>query len=359
MNWDWEKLQEKRQRQPNANKPQQQGNTPPPKFPDFGEKFKNFKPSSFRGWKVLGLAAIALWAASGFFIVGPDEVGVIQRFGQYNRTVGEGPHIRLPYPIESHLKPNITQWQRLEIGFRGAAGGQTRLVPVEASMLTSDENVVMVQFVVQYRIGQKEDNARKFLFNLTGQHETVKSAAEAAMREVIGKSKIDAALTEGKAEIQLATKTLLQNILDAYDAGVEIGTLQMQDVHAPQEVMTAFRDVASAREDKIRSTNEAEKYRNEFIPEAQGIAARILNEAEAYKENVVRKAQGETQRFLAVVTEYNKAKDITKKRMYLEAMEAILSAPGMEKIIMPKDTGERTLPLLPLGSTAIGAGGKK
>lgn len=359
MNWDWEKLQEKRQRQPSANRPQQQGNTPPPKFPDFGEKFKNFKPSSFRGGKLLGLAAIALWGASGFFIVGPDEVGVIQRFGQYNRTVGDGPHVRLPYPIESHLKPNITQWQRLEIGFRGGSGGQTRLVPVEASMLTSDENVVMVQFVVQYRIGAKEGNARKFLFNLTGQHETVKSAAEAAMREVIGKSKIDAALTEGKAEIQLTTKTLLQGILDAYDAGVEIGTVQMQDVHAPQDVMTAFRDVASAREDKVRSTNEAEAYRNKYIPEAQGIAARTINEAEAYKETVVFKAQGESQRFLAVLEEYNKARDVTKKRMYLEAMEAILSAPGMEKIIMSKDTGDRTLPLLPLSPIGNDAGGKK
>jgi membrane protease subunit HflK len=271
-----------------------------------------------------------LWAASGFFIVGPDEVGVIQRFGEYNRTVGEGPHIRLPYPIESHLKLNITQWQRLEIGFRAVAGGQTRLVPVEASMLTSDENVVMVQFIIQYRIGQKEDNAKKFLFNLTGQHETVRSAAEAAMREVIDKSKIDAELTEGKAEIQLTTKTLLQTILDEYDAGVEIGTLQMQDVHAPQEVMTAFCDVASARENKIHFINEAEKYHNEFIPEARGIAARILNEAEAYKENVVLRAQGESQRFLAIVAEYNKTKDVTKKRMYLEAMESILSAPGME-----------------------------
>lgn len=307
----------------------------------------------------MGLAAIVLWAASGFFIVGPDEVGVIQRFGQYNRTVGEGPHVRLPYPIESHLKPNITQWQRLEIGFRGGSGGQTRLVPVEASMLTSDENVVMVQFVVQYRIGAKEGNARKFLFNLTGQHETVKSAAEAAMREVIGKSKIDAALTEGKAEIQLTTKTLLQGILDAYDAGVEIGTVQMQDVHAPQDVMTAFRDVASAREDKVRSTNEAEAYRNKYIPEAQGIAARTINEAEAYKETVVFRAQGESQRFLAVLEEYNKAKDVTKKRMYLEAMETILSAPGMEKIIMSKDAGDRTLPLLPLGSLGNDAGGKK
>ncbi|CAK7002399.1 MAG: Modulator of FtsH protease HflK [Desulfovibrio sp.] len=348
MNWDWEKLQEKRSRQPGAKKPpQQQGNTPPPKFPDFGEKFKNFK-FSFPAGKFLILIALVLWGVSGFFIVAPEEEGVILRFGEYNRSVGAGPHLRLPFPIESHLKPKVTQVQRFEIGFRSGAtrSGQVQLMPAEASMLTSDENVVMVQFIVQYRI----KDAVKFLFKLAGQHETVKSAAEAAMRETIGKSKIDAALTEGKVAIQNATLELLQEILDSYDAGIEVRVVQMQDVHAPQEVMTAFRDVASAREDKVRKTNEAEAYRNKFIPEAQGVAERMINEAEAYKESVIRKAQGESQRFLAVLAEYNKAKDVTKKRMYIEAMESILAEPSMEKIILPKSTGDRTLPVLPLGA---------
>ena len=355
MNWDWEKLQEKRQRQPGAKKPAPQGQgTPPPKLPNFGEKFKNFKPISFP-LKFLVLIPLVLWALSGIFIVAPDEEGVILRFGKYDRTVEPGPHIRMPFPIESHIKPKVTQVQRIEVGFRSppnvsSVQSQVRSVPEEASMLTSDENIVTVQFIIQYRIA----DSRKFLFNLARQHETVKSAGEAAMREAIGKSKIDAALTEGKVEIQMETQKLLQSILDRYDAGISVLAVQMQDVHVPKEVMTAFRDVASAREDKVRSTNLADAYRNQLIPEAQGAAAQILNEAEAYKETVILRAQGESERFLAVLAEYNKAKDVTRQRMYIEAMESILSDAGIEKIILPKETGGNTLPILPLGSTFQG-----
>lgn len=358
MNWDWEKLQEKRQRQSGAPRPQPQQGQTPPKLPDFGGKLKNIK---FPAGKFLVLIALVLWGVSGFFIVSPDEQGVILRFGEYNRTVEPGPHLRLPYPIESHLKPKVTQVQRIEIGFRSplnvsSVQGQVRAVPEEAAMLTSDENIVNVQFIIQYRIS----DSRKYLFNLARQHESVKSAGEAAMRETIGKSKIDAALTDGKLEIQLETQRLLQEILDRYDGGITVLTVQMQDVHAPKDVMTAFRDVASAREDRVKSTNKAEAERNKMIPEAQGIAAQIINEAEAYKEAAIRKAQGEGQRFLALLQEYNKAQDITKKRLYIEAMEEILSAPGIEKIILPKETGERALPLLPLGdgNTSLGRSGK-
>ena len=350
MNWDWEKLQEKRQRQPGAKKPPQQGpSIPPPKIPNFGEKFKNFKPISLP-LKFLALIPLVLWILSGIFIVSPDEEGVILRFGQYNRTVAPGPHIRMPFPIESHLMPKVTQVQRIEVGFRSLPNvtnvqSQVRAVPEEASMLTSDENIVSVQFIIQYRI----NDSRKFLFNIARQHETVKSAGEAAMREAIGKSKIDAALTEGKVDIQTETQQLLQIILDRYDAGISVLAVQMQDVHVPKEVMTAFRDVASAREDKVRSTNLADAYRNQLIPEAQGMAAQLINEAEAYKQTVIRRAQGEGQRFLAVLSEYNKAQDVTRKRMYIEAMESILSNSGIEKIILPKETGSNTLPILPLG----------
>ena len=351
MNWDWEKLQEKRQRQPGGQKPSPQGQgTPPPKLPDFGGKFKNFKPTSLP-LKFLVLIPLVLWGLSGIFIVAPDEEGVILRFGKYDRTVGSGPHIRLPYPIESHMKPRVTQVQRIEVGFRSLPGessvqGQVRVVPEEASMLTSDENIVSVQFIIQYRI----EDSRKFLFNLARQHESVKSAGEAAMREAIGKSEIDAALTEGKVDIQMETQQLLQSILNRYDAGISVLAVQMQDVHVPKEVMTAFRDVASAREDRIRSTNLADAYRNQLIPEAQGLAARLINEAEAYKESAIRRAQGEGERFLSVLAEYNKAKDVTKKRMYIEAMESILSATNIEKIILPRELGNSTLPILPLNN---------
>lgn len=308
--------------------------------------------------KFLIIIPLVLWGLSGIFIVSPDEEGVILRFGKYDRTVTPGPHIRLPYPIESHLTPKVTQVQRIEVGFRSppnvsSVQSQVRPVPEEAAMLTSDENIVTVQFIIQYRI----KDSRKFLFNLARQHESVKSAGEAAMREAIGKSKIDAALTEGKVEIQTETLHLLQSILDRYDAGISVLTVQMQDVHVPKEVMTAFRDVASAREDKVRSTNMADAYRNQLIPEAQGMGAQIVFEAEAEKETAIRRAQGESERFLAVLAEYNKAQDVTKKRLYIEAMESILSSGGIEKIILPKEVGGNTLPILPLGSSLTGAPG--
>ncbi len=358
MNWDWEKLQEKRQRQPGGkNTGRNEGPTPPPGLPNLGDKFKNFKGFSFPLGKVLFVVGLLLWAASGIFIVSPDEEGVVLRFGKYNRTVGAGPHYSMPYPIEEVYKPKVTQVQRIEVGFRSpsratlSGQGQVRPVLEESSMLTSDENIVSVQFIVQYRIR----NSRKYLFNLARQGESVKSAAEAAMREVIGRSQIDSALTDGKLDIQNGARDLLQQILDRYDAGISILTVQMQDVHAPNEVMVAFKDVASAREDKSKAINEAEAYHNKIIPEARGVAAEIVNQAEAYKAQAIRRAEGESQRFLAVLSEYNKAKDPTRKRMYLEAMEEILSSPGMEKLIMPKDAAARTLPFLPLGP----AGGSK
>ena len=347
MNWDWDKLQEKRQRQTGprpAPKP-----APPSGSNDFGEKLKNFKGFPFPAGKLFVVLAILIWAASGFFIVDPDEEGIILRFGKYDRSVEPGPHMRLPFPIESHLKPKVKQVQRIEIGFRSppnvtAVQSQVRAMPEEAAMLTSDENIVVVQFIIQYRIR----NAAEFLFKLARQGETVKSAAEAAMREIIGKSNIDAALTGGKETIQLETQKLLQDILNTYTAGIEVIAVQMQDVHAPQEVMSSFLDVASAREDRARATNEADAYRNRIIPEAHGIVAETVNQAEAYRETVVRRAQGESQRFLAILTEYNKAKDVTQKRLYLETMEEVLSATGIEKIVLPKDAASKALPLLPL-----------
>ena len=353
MNWDWEKLQEKRQRQPGGKSGIP---TPPPGLNNLGDKFKNFKGFSFPVGKVLIAAAILLWVASGVFIVSPDEEGVVLRFGKYNRTVGPGPHYSLPFPIEDVYKPKVSQVQRIEVGFRSpartavAVQGQVRPVLEEASMLTSDENIVLVQFIVQYQIS----DSRKYLFNLARQGESVKSAAEAAMREIIGRSQIDAALTDGKLDIQNAARDLLQQILERYDAGISIVTVQMQDVHAPNEVMAAFKDVASAREDKSRAINEAEAYQNKIIPEARGVAAEIVNQAEAYRGMTVRRAEGESKRFLAVLAEYAKAKDVTRKRMYLEAMEDILSTPGMEKMVMPKDAATRTLPLLPLSPTGGG-----
>jgi len=302
------------------------------------------------GKSLLWLAggACVLWLLSGIYIVEPDEEGVVLRFGEYNRSVPPGPHYRLPFPIESVDTPKVTQVQRVEVGFRSLAkgGGQTqvRAVPEEANTLTGDENIVTVQFSVQYKIR----DAVEYLFRVTNQASVVHSAAEAAMREVIGASEIDSALTDGKLKIQDDATRLLQSILDRYEVGVQIIAVQLQDVHPPQDVIESFKDVASAREDKSRIINEAEAYRNEILPRARGQAAEMLNQAQAYRMTRIRAAEGEAGRFAAVLAEYQKARDVTKKRLYYEALEDIFSSTEMEKILLPAGATDRTLPLLPL-----------
>lgn len=342
MNWDWEKLQEKRQRQ--------SGPIPGPDLGDLNEKVKQFKQMNLPGWRVIAVVAVLIWLGSGIYIVHPDEVGVVKRFGAYNRTTESGPHYRLPFPFESVLTPQVTKIQRIEVGFRGNAaqvgvtGNQVRLVPEESLMLTGDENIVDVQFIVQFLI----ENAQDYLFNVANQDKTVKDAAEAAMREVIGYNKIDAALTDDKLTIQNDTRDLLQKTLDSYQSGIRVVAVQLQDVHPPRQVIDAFKDVASAKEDKSRFINEAEAYENDLIPKTRGEAAAITNQAQAYKESKILQAKGDSDRFTFVLEEYRKAKDITKKRLYLETMEEILSRPEVEKIIISNESMQRVFPYLPL-----------
>jgi membrane protease subunit HflK len=360
MNWDWDKLQEKRQRQPRPDSSGGKnsgggGDNEPPRRRDMDglprdplRKVREFaSPGGKTLWWLAGGACV-LWLLSGIYIVEPDEEGVVLRFGEYNRTVPPGPHYRAPFPIESVDTPKVTQVQRVEVGFRSLAkaGGQTqvRAVPEEAYTLTGDENIVNVQFSVQYKIR----DAVEYLFRVTNQAAVVQSAAEAAMREVIGTSEIDSALTDGKLKIQDDATRLLQNILDRYEVGVQIIAVQLQDVHPPQDVIEAFKDVASAREDKSRIINEAEAYRNEILPRARGQAAEMLNQAQAYRMTRIRGAEGEAGRFAAVLAEYLKARDVTKKRLYFEALEDIFSSTEMEKILLPQGATDRTLPLLPL-----------
>lgn len=361
MNWDWEKLQEKRQRQSGGGQgPGPNWGPGGPNMDPIGDSLKKLKGFNFPAGKlILGLVFL-LWLASGVFIVEPDEVGVVLQFGQYDRTVEAGPHYHLPYPVETVYKPKITEIRRVEVGFqsteRGTSFQQGALRPVKAEslMLTGDENIIDVQFIVQYQISDPV----AFLFNVTQQLWTVKSASEAAMREVIGHNVIDNALTQGKTKIQGDCRDLLQQILDRYNAGVRVVAVQMQDVHPPKEVLDAFKDVASAREDRSRITNEAEAYRNDLLPKARGNAAQIVNQAQAYKETVVKNAEGEANRFLAVFQEYNKAKDITKKRLYLEAMEEILGNPGVEKLIIPEKGLSQVVPYLPLDKLSGKKGGE-
>ena len=209
-----------------------------------------------------------------------------------------------------------------------------------------------MQFIVQFLI----ENAQDYLFNVANQDKTVKDAAEAAMREVIGYNKIDAALTTDKLAIQNDTRVLLQRILDSYQRGLKVVAVQLQDVHPPKQVIDAFKDVASAKEDKSRFINEAEAYENDLIPRTRGEVAAIVNEAKAYKESKVRQAQGESARFLSVLEEYRKAKDVTTKRLYLETMEEIMSRPGVEKVIISSESSQRVFPYLPLDRLGKGTG---
>ena len=386
-NWDWDKLQEKRAKQ--------KGFTPPPRDPEPEEPrpdntddrerrdffgggnggnnggndgggdngggrgrgprvvaFKVPKPGFATGkglWMLLGIL-LAVWLLSGIYIVEPDEEGVVLRFGKYNRSTGPGPHYALPAPIETVYTPKVTQVLRSEIGYRNVGGqsatfqqGRVRTMPQEASMLTGDENVVNVQFSVQYKI----KDAVQYLFNVADPTSLVHNAAEAAMREVIGNNLIDSAITDGKLQIQSDATQLLQTILDRYGAGIQILAVQLQDVHPPQEVIEAFKDVASAREDKSRIINEAEAYRNAILPEARGEASAIRNAAEAYAATRVQNAEGAASRFNALRVEYEKAPEVTGQRLYYETMEDILKK-AEEKVVLDGQAGERALPYLPL-----------
>jgi membrane protease subunit HflK len=216
------------------------------------------------------------------------------------------------------------------------------MLPKEALMLTGDENIIGVEFIIQYKI----KNAKDYLFQVDEIDETIQKAAEASMREVVGKSKIDEALTTGKALIQQDTQTLLQGILDGYRAGIQIAAVQLQDVDPPEAVVAAFKDVASAKEDREKLINQSQGYRNDIIPRAKGEAAQVVNQAKGNAQARVARAEGEANRFLATLKEYNQAKDIISKRIYIETMEEVLS--GVQKVIIDGKTGERVLPYLPL-----------
>ena len=332
MPMDWEKWQQKRESQ-----------VQPPDMEKVMENFKRFRgrmPSS----SLLIIVVLIAWLLSGIYIVRPEEVGVVKRFGAYSRTTESGPHYHLPYPIETVVKPKVTLVQRFEIGFRTINPGpppQYRPVLDESLMLTGDENIIDIQFIVQYKI----KDARDYLFKVADQEATIMNAAEAAMREVIGMNKIDEALTAGKFEIQNDTVKKLQEIMDNYESGLQVVAVQLQAVHPPQQVVDAFKDVASAREDQNRFINEAEGYANDILPKAKGQAASIVARAEAYRSEKVQRAQGDASRFLSVLKEYRHAKDITRKRLYLETMESVLA--GARKFILNSDE-KGVLPILPL-----------
>ena len=319
---------------------------------DIQSKINRFLPGgSSSGGKPIGLILIIIafvWLASGLYRVGPDEQGVVLRFGKFVKTTQPGLHYHIPLPVETVQTPKVTKVNRIDIGFRSerdsgfSQGGGVADVPQESLMLTGDENIVNIDFSVFWVI----KDAGKFLFEIQDPEGTVKAAAETAMREVIAKSKIQPVLTEGRAQIEIETQEIIQSILDEYNSGIQITQVQTQKADPPDQVIDAFRDVQAARADMERSKNEAEAYANDVIPRARGEAAKIMQAAEAYKQKVVAQAEGEASRFISIYNEYAKAKEVTQERMYLETMEKVLA--DIDKVIIEKNAGSGVVPYLPL-----------
>jgi membrane protease subunit HflK len=341
----------------NGSGPGPRGRGPQP--PDFEEllrrgqdRFRRVLPGNFNTRTWIALAAIAvvvLWLLNGFYTVAADEVGVVLRFGAYNRTTQPGLNYHLPAPIEKALTPSVTRVNRTEIGYRSAEGTAarataTRQLPEEALMLTGDENIVDINFAVFWVI----KDAKGYLFNIRNPDATVKSAAESAMREVIGETPIAQALAEGRGKIETDTHTLLQAILDAYGAGIEVTQVQLQRVDPPGPVIDAFRDVQRALADRERLRNEAEVYRNDIVPKARGAAAAVKQEAEAYRQEIIARSQGDAARFTSVYQAFKASQDVTLQRLYLETMEEVLK--NSNKVVIDKSAqgSSGVLPYLPL-----------
>ena len=303
-------------------------------------------PGSFIFLLAVVLAAIIAFYAFTFR-VNPDELGVVMQFGKPTRSEPPGLHFRLPYPIEEVRLPKVTRHNIIEVGFRSGPSSRGLAVavsdrPEESLMLTGDENIVDVDFVVFWRIR----DAQAYLFNIQNPEITVKEVAESVMREIVGQSNIQPILTEARQKTEQSVQRLMQDVLDFYGSGVRIDQVQLQKVDPPSQVIDAFRDVQAARADQQRLQNEAFSYANRIVPEARGEAERILQGARAYKEQTVAEATGQTARFLKVYEEYKKAPEVTRTRMYLETMERVLG--GTDKIIIDSKGGQGAAPLLPL-----------
>lgn len=315
------------------------------------EKLRRFIPGGGNS-KLIGiiLAAVAVvWLATGFYTVQANEQGVELVFGKLWDTTNEGLHYNFPAPIGEVLKPKVTVVNKVEIGFIGE-GASKRIITEESLMLTGDENIIDYQFVVFWVIR----DAGKYLFNVRNPDQTVKNAAESAMREIIGQTTFEFARTDGRASVEVNARDLIQKVLDEYDAGILIQRVRLQSVDPPRAVIDAFRDVQAARADKERSINEATAYLNEVTNRARGEAEQILRAAEAYKEEQINNAKGESQRFLSIYEQYLNAKDVTVRRIYLQTMEKILG--DMNKVLIDAGPGggSGVLPYLPLDGLTKG-----
>jgi membrane protease subunit HflK len=326
--------------------------SPPDELIDLVENFRGrwqqFRPG-IRPWIFL-LVLPLLWLGSGFYIVGPGERGVVLLFGKAVDQTEPGLRYRFPWPIQSHELVDISQVRRAEVGFRTAADGASlresrsgsRAVPQESLMLTGDENIVDVQLFVQYRV----QDPVKFLFATYAPEEMLHMSAQVALRSVVGQNTIDYTMTDGRVEVQEQVKINLQKLLEAHQTGLLVMEARLLVVDPPAEVRDAFHDVVRALEDRERLVKEAEGYREDVVPKARGEAAQMVQQAEAYKAQRVIRAQGDAGRFLSILAEYDKAKAVTRDRLYLESMEKIM--PNMEKFIFSQGEKNGVLPLLPL-----------
>ena len=315
-----------------------------------GGNMPSLSPRQFGGGLgALVVLALLVWGASGFYIVDANQRGVVLRFGDYVETTEPGLHLRLPFPIESHELVDVTGVRTIEVGYRGS---ERNKVLREALMLTDDENIINIQFAVQYILKSPED----YLFNNRHPDDAVSQAAETAVREIVGKNRMDFVLYEGREEIAVRAKDLMQEILDRYQTGIQISQVTMRNAQPPEQVQATFDDAVKAGQDRVRQQNEGQAYANDVIPKARGTAARLAEEAQGYAARVVANAEGDASRFGQVLAEYRKAPRVTRERMYLEAMQEMFSNTTK---IMVDAKGSGNLLMLPLDkllqSTGSGA----
>jgi membrane protease subunit HflK len=296
------------------------------------------------------LLGVLVWLLSGFYAVGPNEVGLNKIFGRYTGKTTSGLNYNMPYPIGAVQKLPVTDRNAINIGFAMRQDGRnpnapTQIdLPEESLMLTGDENIADVKFVVIWQIDPV--HPEDYAFNVANQRETVKAVAESAMREIVGHTQIQRILTAERKVIEPAVQDLTQKILNEYKAGVLILQVQLQSVDPPEQVIAAFRDVTAAQQDLDRLRNEAEAYANRVVPEARGKAAAIIQEAEGYREQTVAEAKGQAARFSQIYDEYKKAPEITRQRIYLETMEHVFGP--MDKIIVDESNTNGVVPYLAL-----------
>jgi membrane protease subunit HflK len=312
-----------------------------------GEPPRLFSGPSLGGAGLLAGIVLAVWLASGFYIVVEGQRGVVLTFGKFAEETGSGLRWRLPWPMQSHEIVNLSQVRTLEVGYRNNV--KTRVLK-ESLMLTDDENIVDLQFAVQYIVR----DAQQWLFSTKRPDETAMQGAETAMREIIGKSKMDQILYESREEIQIKAQQLMQQILDRYKTGIQVSRITIQSAQPPEQVQAAFDDAVKAGQDRERQKNEGQAYANDVIPKARGAASRLQQEADGYRQRVIANADGDASRFKQVLAEYAKAPAVTRERIYIETMQQVLASTS--KVMLDYKGGGNLL-YLPLDKLMQQAGG--